>query len=137
MKAANVIYEVEEGRKFWKLKPLQLLVTLIIMLLTTLIVLCDRGVRPVAQRVGDIIGARRRRGDGVQHHQVAGSLLIVSQIFAFLFYVGPNVKQRASGGSAPARRPGRRPVDHRVGRVRVLRRELRLLQQDLRQHGRR
>ena len=24
MKAANVIYEVEEGRKFWKLKPLQI-----------------------------------------------------------------------------------------------------------------
>src|SRR5215213_7858818 len=31
MKAANVIYEVEEGRKFWKLKPLQILVTLGIM----------------------------------------------------------------------------------------------------------
>ena len=27
MKASNVIYEVEEGRKFWKLKPLQIAVT--------------------------------------------------------------------------------------------------------------
>ena len=30
------IYEVEEGRKFWKLKPLQIFVTVIIVLLTTL-----------------------------------------------------------------------------------------------------
>ena len=29
MKAANVIYEVEEGRKFWKLKPLQIFVTVV------------------------------------------------------------------------------------------------------------
>ena len=56
MKAANVIYEVEEGRKFWKLKPLQILVTLIIMLLTTMIVLAIVVSGPVAQRVGDIIG---------------------------------------------------------------------------------
>ena len=39
MKASNVIYEVEEGRKFWKLKPLQIFVTVVIVILTTLIVI--------------------------------------------------------------------------------------------------
>src|SRR5438093_1773010 len=29
MRASNSIYEVEEGRQFWKLRPLQLLVTLV------------------------------------------------------------------------------------------------------------
>ena len=61
MKAANVIYEVEEGRKFWKLKPLQILVTLVIMILTAIIVLAVVVSGPVAERVGNIIGARRPR----------------------------------------------------------------------------
>ena len=50
MKAANVIYEVEEGRKFWKLKPLQILVTLVIMILTAMIVLAVVVTGPVAER---------------------------------------------------------------------------------------
>ena len=93
MKAANVIYEVEEGRKFWKLKPLQLLVTLIIMLLTTLIVLAIVVSGPVAQRVGDIIGAGDAAVTAFNIIKWPVIALIVSQIFAFLFYVGPNVKQ--------------------------------------------
>ena len=93
MKAANVIYEVEEGRKFWKLKPLQLLVTLIIMLLTTVIVLAIVVSGPVAQRVGDIIGAGDTAVTAFNIIKWPVIALIVSQIFAFLFYVGPNVKQ--------------------------------------------
>ena len=93
MKAANVIYEVEEGRKFWKLKPLQLLVTLIIMLLTTLIVLAIVVSGPVAQRVGDIIGAGDAAVTAFNIIKWPVIALIVSQIFAFLYWVGPNVKQ--------------------------------------------
>ena len=93
MKAANVIYEVEEGRKFWKLKPLQLFVTLVIMLLTTLIVLAIVVSGPVAQRVGDIIGAGDTAVTVFNIVKWPVIALIVSQIFAFLFYVGPNVKQ--------------------------------------------
>jgi len=93
MKASNVIYEVEEGRKFWKLKPLQILVTVIIVLLTTIIVIAVVVTGPVAQKVGDIIGL----GDtAVTVFNIAKwpvIALIVSQIFAFLYWVGPNVKQ--------------------------------------------
>jgi membrane protein len=93
MKAANVIYEVEEGRKFWKLKPLQIAVTVVIVLLTTMIVIAVVVTGPVAEKVGNIIGA----GDAavtvfniVKWPVIA---LVVSQIFAFLYWVGPNVKQ--------------------------------------------
>ena len=71
MKAANVIYEVEEGRKFWKLKPLQILVTLVIMILTAMIVLAVVVSGPVAQARRRRHRRRRHRGDGVQHRQVA------------------------------------------------------------------
>jgi membrane protein len=93
MKAANVIYEVEEGRKFWKLKPLQILVTLVIMILTAIIVLAVVVTGPVAQRVGDIIGAGDSAVTVFNIIKWPIIALVVSQIFAFLYYVGPNVKQ--------------------------------------------
>ena len=93
MKAANVIYEVEEGRKFWKLKPLQILVTLVMMILTAIIVLAVVVTGPVAQRVGDIIGAGDTAVTVFNIVKWPIIALIVSQIFAFLYYVGPNVKQ--------------------------------------------
>ena len=36
MRASNAIYEVAEGRPFWKLRPLQLLVTLVMVVLLAL-----------------------------------------------------------------------------------------------------
>jgi membrane protein len=93
MKAANIIYEVEEGRKFWKLKPLQILTTLVIMILTTIIVIAVVVTGPVAEKVGNIIGAEDTAVTVFNIVKWPVIALIVSQIFAFLYYVGPNVKQ--------------------------------------------
>src|SRR5215203_104040 len=93
MKAANVIYEVEEGRKFWKLKPLQILVTLVIMILTTVIVLAVVVSGPVAERVGNIVGAGDTAVTVFNIVKWPVIALVVSQIFAFLYWIGPNVKQ--------------------------------------------
>jgi len=93
MKASNVIYEVEEGRKFWKLKPLQIAVTTVIMLLTAVIVLAIVVTGPVAQRVGDIVGAGSTAVTVFNIVKWPVIALVVSLIFAFLYYVGPNVKQ--------------------------------------------
>jgi membrane protein len=93
MKAANVIYEVEEGRRFWKLKPIQIFATVVVMLLTTIVVLAIVVTGPVAERAGAVVGA----GDtAVTVFNIAKwpvIALIVSQIFAFLYWIGPNVKQ--------------------------------------------
>ena len=93
MKAANVIYEVEEGRKFWKLKPLQILVTVVIVLLTTLIVLAVVVSGPIAERVGSIIGLGDTAVTVFNIVKWPIIAAIVSQIFAFLYWVSPNVKQ--------------------------------------------
>ena len=37
--ACNAIYEVDEGRPFWKLKPLELLVTFMVIMLATIVAL--------------------------------------------------------------------------------------------------
>jgi membrane protein len=93
MKATNVIYEVEEGRKFWKLKPIQIFATVVVVLLTAIIVVAIVVTGPVAKRVGDIVGAGSTAVtvfDIVKWPIIA---LIVSQIFAFLYWISPNVKQ--------------------------------------------
>ena len=93
MKASNVIYEVEEGRKFWKLKPLQILVTVVVVVLTTLIVIAVVVSGPIAERVGAIIGLGDTAVTVFNIVKWPVIALIVSQIFAFLYWVSPNVKQ--------------------------------------------
>jgi membrane protein len=92
-RASNVIYEVPEGRPFYKLRPLQLLITLIAVLMVALVALGLVVSGPLAQSIGDAIGL----GDtAVTVWNIAKwpvMLLIVSLIFSLLYYATPNVKQ--------------------------------------------
>jgi len=93
MKASNIIYEVEEGRPFWKLRPLQIIVTVLLVLVAAVISLSIVVTGPLAQRVGDVIGL----GDTtVTIWNIAKwpvIALVVSQVIAFLYWVAPNVRQ--------------------------------------------
>ena len=73
MRASNAIYERDEGRPFWKLRPLQMLVTLVLVLMAALVVLALIVSGPVAEAIGRRGRARRHRGDGLEHRQVAGA----------------------------------------------------------------
>ena len=68
MRASNSIYEIEEGRPFWKLRPLQILVTLILVLLLAVVVLGLIVSGPLAKAIGDAVGlgdaARDRVANG-------------------------------------------------------------------------
>jgi membrane protein len=93
MRASNVIYEIEEGRSFFKLRPLQMLVTLILILLLALVLVALVLTGPVAQKVGSGLGI----GDtAVTVWNIAKwpvLLLLVSLMFAILYWASPNVKQ--------------------------------------------
>jgi membrane protein len=94
MRASSVIYETPEGRPIWKLRPLQLLVTLVVLLLaaTTLLALVVSG--PLAEAVGGAIGLS---DTAVTVYQIAKwpiLALLVITIFAVLYYSAPNVKLR-------------------------------------------
>ena len=72
MRASNVIYETPEGRPFWKLRPLQLAVTLVMVVLMAILALA-----PGHDRAGGRGGGRtdrpwRHRGQRLEHRQVAG-----------------------------------------------------------------
>src|SRR3954465_12520237 len=56
-RASNAIYEVPEGRPFWKLRPMQIIVTVIMILLLAASALAVVVPGPVAQQLGDVVGA--------------------------------------------------------------------------------
>jgi membrane protein len=53
-RASNVIYEVEEGRPFWKLRPLQLAMSLFLILLVAVSAIAVVVTGPLAERVGEL-----------------------------------------------------------------------------------
>src|SRR5512132_3367937 len=56
MRAANVIYETPEGRPFWKLRPLQILVTLVMLVLLALVAVALVLTGPVVTAVAGPLG---------------------------------------------------------------------------------
>jgi membrane protein len=93
-RAANVVYETPEGRKIWKLKPLQLLVTLIGILFAALILSMLVLSGPVVEAVGSAIGL----GDTVvsvwNWAKWPVMLVLLALMIAVLYYSTPNVKLR-------------------------------------------
>ncbi len=105
-RAANVVYETPEGRKIWKLKPLQLLVALIGILFAALIVAMLVLSGPVVEAVGSAIGIGET---GLTVWNVVKwpvVLVILALMIAVLYYSTPNVKVRGfkwvSAGAAVA-----------------------------------
>jgi len=93
-RAANVVYETPEGRKIWKLKPLQLLVTLIGILFAALILAMLVLSGPVVDAVAQAIGV----GDtGLTIWNIAKwpvILVVLALMIAVLYYATPNVRLR-------------------------------------------
>ena len=92
-RAMNRIYEIGEGRPFWKLRPVMLLITLVAIVLVALVLLMLVVSGPLAQSIGDQIGV----GDqAVQVWSIAKwpvMVLAVMMIVAILYYATPNVQQ--------------------------------------------
>jgi membrane protein len=93
MRAANAIYDVDEGRPIWKTAPVRLLVTLalVVMLVLSAIMVVVTG--PIASQVGKAFGI----GDSaVLIWDIAKwpvLLVVVSLMFSLLYRACPNVKQ--------------------------------------------
>jgi membrane protein len=92
MRASNSIYERDEGRPFWKLRPLQILVTLILVLMAALVVLALIVSGPVAEAIGSAVGL----GDtAVMVWDIAKwpvLLVVVMLMLAILYWSAPNAK---------------------------------------------
>ncbi|HKA66475.1 MAG TPA: YihY/virulence factor BrkB family protein [Solirubrobacterales bacterium] len=94
MRASNVIYETPEGRPFWKLRPLQIAVTLAMIVMMALLAVGLVLTGPVVDAVASPIGLG---GAAVTAWNVAKWPLMAAiflLMVAVLYYASPNVKLR-------------------------------------------
>ena len=92
MRASNIIYETPEGRPFWKLRPLQILVTLVMILLLAAVLLGLLLSGPVVAAVADPLGVGSTAQTVFKIAKWPIMLIAVILMFAVLFHAAPNVK---------------------------------------------
>lgn len=94
MRASNVIYETPEGRPFWKLRPLQVAVTLAMIVAMALLAVGLVLTGPIVEAVAEPVGLS---GTAVDVWNVAKWPVMVA-IFVLmvdlLYYASPNAKLR-------------------------------------------
>ncbi|SDR81760.1 membrane protein [Nocardioides scoriae] len=92
-RAMNRIYEIEEGRPFWKLRPVMLLLTFVSVVLaaTVLILLVVSG--PILQSVGDVVGLGDAAVTTFSIVKWPLVLVMVIVLVGLLYYVTPNIQQ--------------------------------------------
>ncbi|HEY0391519.1 MAG TPA: YihY/virulence factor BrkB family protein [Solirubrobacterales bacterium] len=94
MRASNIIYETPEGRPFWKLRPLQLLVTLGMIVLMTLLALGLVFTGPLVDAVAGPIGLSDTAVSVWNIAKWPVMVLIFIVMVNVLYYASPNVKLR-------------------------------------------
>jgi membrane protein len=93
-RATQTVFETPEGRPVWKLKPLQLLLTLVMVVLAAFVALALVLTGPIVRAVAGPLGV----GDtAVTTWNIAKwpvLVLVAILMIALLYYFTPNVKQR-------------------------------------------
>jgi membrane protein len=92
-RAMNRMYEIREGRPFWKLRPVQLLVTLIGLVLVAAVAVALVVTGPAADAVGNALGIGSTAVTVWNIAKWPVILAAVVLVVAILYYATPNVKQ--------------------------------------------
>jgi membrane protein len=89
----NRIYEIQEGRPIWKLRPLQLVLTLAAVVMGAAVAFMLAVSGPVARAIGDAIGAGKIAMTVWNIARWPVLLVLVVLAVAILYYATPNVRQ--------------------------------------------
>jgi membrane protein len=92
MRASNAIWEIPEGRPFWKLRPLQVVVTLVMVMLLAFVLIALVISGPLAQAIGDQVGLGSA---AVTVYSIAKwpiMAAVVVMMLAVLYYMAPNAR---------------------------------------------
>jgi membrane protein len=92
-RAMNRIYEIDEGRPFWKLRPTQLAITVVLLVLAVVMALLLVVSGPVAEAIGGAVGLG---GTALTVWNIAKWPVMVAfavAMIAVLYYATPNVRQ--------------------------------------------
>jgi membrane protein len=92
IRASNEIYDIEEGRPIWKTLPLRVGLTVVLLVLIAISAIAVVATGGIAEELGSVLGV----GDtAVTVWNIAKwpvLLLVVSFMFALLYWAAPNVK---------------------------------------------
>ncbi len=91
-RAANVIYEVGEGRPFWKLRPYQVALTLTLLLLVAFSAIAVVLSGPLAEQAGKVLGVGGAAVTVWNLVKWPVIVLVVLTMVAILYYAAPNVR---------------------------------------------
>jgi membrane protein len=94
MRASNVIYDVPEGRPFWKTTPIRIGVTVVILVMlvaSALIVVVSGGL---ARHVGQVLGIGSTAVTAWNIAKWPVLLIIVILMISILYWVAPNAKRQ-------------------------------------------
>ncbi len=93
MRASNAIYDMEEGRPVWKTLPVRVGLTIVLLTLLAISTIAVVLTGGLAERVGDVIGLGSTAVTVWNIAKWPVLLLVVSFMFALLYWAAPNVKQ--------------------------------------------
>ncbi len=92
MRASNSIYDIEEGRPIWKSLPTRIGTTIVLVVLLAVVAVGVVVTGGLAKQVGNVIGVGDQAVTVWNIAKWPVLLLIVSFMFAFLYWAAPNVK---------------------------------------------
>jgi membrane protein len=92
-RASNAIYEVGEGRPFWKLRPQQVLITLVMVVLLAASAIAVVVTGGLAHQVGNLLGVGSTAVTIWDIAKWPVLVILVSIMIAVLYWASPNVKQ--------------------------------------------
>jgi membrane protein len=93
MRAANIVWDVEEGRPVWKTLPLRVGITVALLVLLAASALIVVVTGPIAERAGDLIGVSDALVTVWDVAKWPILIFLVSLMLAILYYAAPNVRQ--------------------------------------------
>jgi len=94
MRASNVIYETPEGRPFWKLRPLQLVVTLVMVVLIAVLALSLVLTGPIVEAVAEPLGLSDTAVTVWNVAKWPAMVVVFIVMVDLLYYASPNVRLR-------------------------------------------
>jgi membrane protein len=93
MRASNAIYDVPEGRPVWKTLPIRIGVTVLVMVLLAASAVAVVATGGLADRIGQVLGIGRAAVTAWEIAKWPVLLLLVSFMFALLYWASPNARQ--------------------------------------------
>jgi membrane protein len=92
MRASNSIYDIEEGRPVWKTLPTRVVLTVVLLALLAISAIAVTLTGGLAKQVGGVIGLSDTAITVWNIAKWPVLLLVVSFMFALLYWAAPNVK---------------------------------------------